>query len=43
MRKLQDRMLEQAHRQAHFRPQKSQFHIIKIREVREYVQTVASH
>jgi hypothetical protein len=33
MRQLQERILEQADRQAHFRPQRSQFHIIKIREV----------
>jgi hypothetical protein len=37
MRQLQDRILEQAHQQTHFRPQKSQFYIIKIREVCEHV------
>lgn len=34
MRQLQERILEQADRQAHFRPQRSQFHIIKIGGVR---------
>jgi hypothetical protein len=34
MRVLQERILEDAHQQARFRPQQSQFHIINIREVR---------